>query len=65
MMAAGGQFEGSSATGRFALPTPIGTFEGTYTVDKATIWVEVNEKPFFVPCSAIEAKLVEIVKTRS
>jgi hypothetical protein len=62
---AGGQFEGSPSIGRFVLPTPVGAFEGTYTVDESTIWVEVNEKPFFVPCSAIEAKLREIVKTRS
>jgi hypothetical protein len=62
MTAAGGRFEGSPATGDFSLPTPVGVFEGTYSIDKNTIWVEVSDKPFFVPCSAIEAKLGELVR---
>ena len=62
MTESGGRFEGSPANGDFSLPTPVGAFEGSYTIDKNTIWVEVSEKPFFVPCSAIEAKLGEIVK---
>lgn len=64
MLNAGGQFEGSHADGRFVLPTPVGAFEGSYLIDNSTIWVEVDEKPFFVPCSAIEAKLLEIVRSR-
>jgi len=63
MTGSGGQFEGSDAVGRFSLPTPVGAFEGSYSIDKNTIWVEVTEKPIFVPCSAIEAKLMAIVKT--
>ena len=62
MNASGGRFEGSPAVGAFSLPTPVGTFEGSYSIDKNTIWVDVVEKPFFVPCSAIEAKLSDIVK---
>lgn len=62
MTASGGQFDGSPADGNFSLPTPVGTFVGSYTIDKNTIWVEVSDKPFFVPCSAIEAKLGEIVR---
>lgn len=61
---AGGQFDGSDAVGSFVLPTPIGQFGGSYTVDKNTIWVEVSDKPIFVPCAAIEAKLFEIVKSK-
>lgn len=64
MTEAGGRFEGSPAEGSFLLPTPVGEFEGSYTIDKKTIRVEVTDKPFFVPCSAIEAKLVEMVKAR-
>ena len=64
MQDAGGQFDGSDAVGSFVLPTAVGDFGGSYTVDKNTIWVEVYEKPFFVPCSAIEAKLIEIVRSR-
>ena len=64
MNGAGGRFDGSDAVGEFTLPTPIGEIQGSYTVDKNTIWVEVSGKPFFVPCSAIEAKLLEIVRAR-
>jgi hypothetical protein len=63
MTDSGGQFEGSDAVGSFSLPTPVGAFEGSYSIDKNTIWVEVTGKPIFVPCSAIEAKLMAIVKT--
>lgn len=63
MTGSGGQFEGSDAVGRFSLPTPVGAFEGSYTIDKNTIWIEVTDKPFFIPCAAIEAKLIAIVKT--
>ena len=63
MTDAGGQFAGSSEVGHFSLPTPVSEFEGSYVIDKNTIRVEVTEKPFFVPCSAIEAKLLAIVKT--
>jgi hypothetical protein len=63
MTDAGGQFEGSPAAGHFSLPTPVGEFEGSYTIDQNTIQVEVTDKPIFVPCSAIEVKLLEIVKT--
>ncbi len=63
MTDAGGQFEGSPAAGHFSFPTPVGEFDGSYTIDKNTIWVEVTDKPIFVPCSAIEAKLIAIVKT--
>ena len=63
MTDSGGQFEGSPAAGHFSLPTPVGAFDGSYTIDKNTIWVEVIEKPIFVPCSAIESKLIAIVKT--
>ena len=60
MTEAGGRFEGSASYGTFSLPTPIGAFDGTYTIDKNTIWVEVLDKPFFVPCSAIESRLMEL-----
>ncbi len=63
MTGSGGQFEGSDAVGRFSLPTPVGAFEGSYTIDKNTIWIEVTDKPIFIPCAAIKAKLIAIVKT--
>ena len=48
--------------GEFSLPTPLGTFAGTYEVSSDTpgvcaVRIEVDEKPMFVPCSAIEEHL--------
>ena len=62
MVAEGGRFDGTAAEGRFSLPTPIGEFAGGYSIVGATIWVEVDDKPIFVPCKAIEAKLGELVR---
>ena len=54
--------EGPDGFGEFSLPTPLGTFSGTYEVSTPTpgacaIHIEVDEKPMFVPCSAIEEHL--------
>lgn len=54
--------EGPGGFGEFSLPTPLGTFSGTYEVSTPTpgvcaIHIEVDEKPMFVPCSAIEEHL--------
>lgn len=54
----GGRFEG----GRFHLPTPVGEFEGDYLLDGNGLVIEVTEKPFFVPCSAIETRLAEYLR---
>ena len=48
--------------GEFSLPTPLGTFSGTYEVSSdgpgvCAVHIEVDEKPMFVPCSAIEEHL--------
>ena len=59
---AGGSFEGSDESGTFFLPTPLGEFRGRYLVSPTSITIEVDEKPFFVPCSAIEARLSEYVE---
>ncbi len=59
---AGGSFTGSSREGSFVLSTPVGIFRGTYTVSGQTIFLEVADKPFFVPCSAIEMKLAEYIR---
>lgn len=49
---------GSDGFGEFSLPTPLGTFSGTYEVSTpapgvCAVRIEVDEKPMFVPCSAI------------
>ncbi len=59
---AGGELTGSATDGAFSLPTPIGTFRGTYAISGQTIFLEVLEKPFFVPCGSIEARLAAYVK---
>ena len=48
--------------GEFSLPTPLGTFSGTYEVSSdgpgvCAVHIEVDETPLFVPCSAIEEHL--------
>ena len=62
MTVAGGSFDGSDSAGSFSLPTPIGQFGGDYSIQGKTIRIEVSAKPIFVPCSAIEAKLEELVR---
>lgn len=58
---AGGELTGSATEGAFTLPTPVGTFRGTYAISGQTIFLEVLEKPFFVPCGTIEARLATYV----
>ena len=60
--AAGGSFDGSDEVGGFSLPTPVGQFGGDYSIQGQTIRLEVTTKPIFVPCSAIESKLEELVR---
>jgi hypothetical protein len=59
---AGGDMTGSSTDGAFSLPSPIGAFRGTYRVSGQTIFLEVLDKPFFVPCGTIEARLSAYIK---
>ncbi len=63
----GGEVTGDdpgSATGfgEFALPTPLGEFTGTWEVtgdgpDACAVRIDIESKPMFVPCSAIEEHL--------
>ena len=59
---AGGELTGSATGGRFALSTPVGAFRGDYTISGQTIFLEVADKPFFVPCGTIEARLAAYVE---
>ena len=59
---AGGELTGSATGGTFSLSTPAGSFRGDYTISGQTIVLEVADKPFFVPCGAIEARLAAYVK---
>ncbi len=54
----GGELAGEGGVGEFSMPTPLGSFRGTWRVDDtpaggATVRIEVDEKPIFVPCSSI------------
>lgn len=60
--AAGGELTGSSSEGAFFLGSPAGDFRGRYEISGQTILLEVTEKPFFVPCGMIEARLAAFVK---
>jgi hypothetical protein len=62
---AGGELTGSATSGSFSLSTPVGAFRGDYTISGQTILLEVADKPFFVPCGAIEARLAAYVKESS
>jgi hypothetical protein len=59
---AGGELTGSATSGNFTLSTPVGAFHGGYTISGQTIFLEVADKPFFVPCGAIEARLAAYIK---
>ena len=59
---AGGELAGSATKGTFSLSTPAGAFRGIYTISEQTIFLEVADKPFFVPCGTIEARLAAYVK---
>ena len=55
---AGGIFEGNATTGSFSLPTPLGEIKGSYVMNNTSpITVDILDKPLFVPCNQIEAKL--------
>ncbi len=54
--------EDSAGFGEFSLPTPLGNFSGTFEVTDnggggCSFRIDVDEKPMFVPCSAIEEHL--------
>ena len=53
---------GETGFGEFALPTPLGEFTGTWEVTAAgpracAVRIDIESKPMFVPCSAIEEHL--------
>ena len=54
--------EAAGGFGEFSLPTPLGDFAGTFEVTSdadsgCAFRINVDEKPLFVPCSAIEEHL--------
>lgn len=59
---AGGTLSGSDIEGSFVLPTPVGEFKGSYAVSGQTIAIDVSDKPAFVPCGLVEARLSKFVR---
>ncbi|WP_437930078.1 hypothetical protein WMF37_12880 [Sorangium sp. So ce291] len=54
---AGGQFSGNEGTGDFSVPTPAGTVKGRYAIAAQSFSVDITDKPFIVPGSAIESQV--------
>lgn len=55
--ASGGAVSGDERAGSIRVPTPVGDIVGEYTIAGDTIGFRITEKPFFVPCLAIEARV--------
>ena len=52
-----GKFNGNESTGDFSVPTPAGTVKGIYKITGQKFAVDITDKPFIVPGSAIEAQV--------
>jgi hypothetical protein len=55
--ASGGSLTGDAQRGTIRVPTPAGEIVGEYTIAGDTIAFHIAQKPFFVPCVAIEARV--------
>jgi hypothetical protein len=55
--AGGGSVDGDAQRGTIRVPTPVGDIVGEYTIAGDTIAFRITQKPFFVPCVAIEARV--------
>lgn len=53
----GGNFNGDAAGGDFSVSVFGNKIVGNYTVSGQTMRVNITDKPFMVPCSAIESFL--------
>jgi hypothetical protein len=54
---AGGTFTGDDSKGDFVVATPAGKVKGNYAVTGQSFAVNITDKPFIVPGSAIEAQV--------
>jgi len=53
----GGTFEGDADSGKFSLTVMSNTIAGSYKVIGSDLEMNIDEKPFFIPCSTIESFL--------
>jgi hypothetical protein len=58
----GGQFSGDTQNGQFSITLLSNTVAGTYIVNGNELEISIDQKPIFVPCSAIEGYLVNKLK---
>jgi hypothetical protein len=57
IVAEGGKFTGDATAGHFSGSSPVGSIEGRYTIQDATIRITITNKPMLAPCGMIEAKI--------
>jgi hypothetical protein len=55
----GGQFNGDTHAGSFFVEVFGNRVAGSYAVSGSTINIVIDEKPFLIPCSAIESFLTK------
>ena len=53
----GGHFDGNANNGDFTVSVFGNKIAGTYSVNGQTLQINITDKPFMVPCSAIESFL--------
>ncbi len=56
------RFDGDLEKGDYALKTPLGTIEGTYTMEGSSVCFVVEKKPTIVPGALIERVLDEFLR---
>lgn len=58
----GGNFTGNTSNGDFSVSVFGNKIVGNYTVSGQTLNINITDKPFMVPCSAIESFLTGQLK---
>lgn len=53
----GGSFEGDETSGSFNISVFGNTIKGTYSVAGQNLNININDKPFLIPCNSIESFL--------
>lgn len=53
----GGTFNGDNNSGEFSLSAFGNNIAGSYAVNGSQLEILISDKPFFVPCNAIESYL--------
>jgi hypothetical protein len=58
----GGNFSGDTNTGEFTVSVFGNKIVGNYSVSGQTLHINITDKPFMVPCTAIESFLIGQLK---